>query len=1673
MALFSQRLSESIRNPPLRLLTWTSTLVNMELCFNLKLAEHPMPLCCFQITQAVKPPRRCWLIKLALVLVSLQQSSPSTEGSGSPKQAIDPLIPPIAHLSTTINDMACISHGTSTTSTPTHGATSPLIQRCSTEPTPRQTRTDSGVTAAASPSAGVLATGLPNDTQSCSNLSAEASTSAGLGGKQPWRHDRNAPARPPSPVIPGSTAPLENVIDSTNIYGSDFPVHGATSDVDQMDPRHSSREDDDDDMEDEFRPQADDEEEGDEVCDGGPSLTSKASDPKPSTTRSTMPLWLDRRCKEVEQMLKVEIQQSTSSPARPKCYEQGRFWVWDESPLLMLMRRQSYVLEPDVFHRPSFFVWLPHCLLGDRIPCPQCRDNDRLTANGKTVFLQKFGWIGRARRVIDIDRNIYVVGYRYRCALSECRKTYRSWSPAILDVIPPAIAMQFPFQLTYRSGLTTRLAELLRSSIRAGIGPAPFAEMLQSFHYQRFDELHLQYLELIYSRYKACPEQFWVRKQSFGSFGDREGYAGFVPTHAYLRCFYDMVIEQCSSELKQCIAMLPARVLAIDHSFKIIKRLGKVGSAPLFTALHTVTNEHAEIRSMLFTMTKGHDHFVPNLQQISQSLKMFGHDDVQAVFTDNVRGDKDEVQRVFPSLLKDIVPVPAYSDLPPLEVPSEDDDDMEDEFRPQADDEEEGDEVCDGGPSLTSKASDPKPSTTRSTMPLWLDRRCKEVEQMLKVEIQQSTSSPARPKCYEQGRFWVWDESPLLMLMRRQSYVLEPDVFHRPSFFVWLPHCLLGDRIPCPQCRDNDRLTANGKTVFLQKFGWIGRARRVIDIDRNIYVVGYRYRCALSECRKTYRSWSPAILDVIPPAIAMQFPFQLTYRSGLTTRLAELLRSSIRAGIGPAPFAEMLQSFHYQRFDELHLQYLELIYSRYKACPEQFWVRKQSFGSFGDREGYAGFVPTHAYLRCFYDMVIEQCSSELKQCIAMLPARVLAIDHSFKIIKRLGKVGSAPLFTALHTVTNEHAEIRSMLFTMTKGHDHFVPNLQQISQSLKMFGHDDVQAVFTDNVRGDKDEVQRVFPSLLKDIVPVPAYSDLPPLEVPSGWSVVELSTAHQVNLRFDVIMNHRNTENPTVTAAFDMEWPVNLDTGIHSPVSLIQIAYQNTIYLIKTAAFVENGYVNLPHSLLTFLRAPCFTKAGVGISADFKRLQKDCRFTPSSQPFAGELELGTMARARGVQVKKNVGLGELVAVLLRHYLPNDPHIRVSPRWADPVLPPPYVEYATLDVYATLLVYLRLAGMTVTPPVTATTPARTPVTLTSPDGNQVARGIIAIERPPTLHGVKVTTSRSVITVSHVLVPSFLLPASLCSAGAKHSRALASHGSPPFLLVVNNSNLHVCVASNPDRGLCSGSAPNSELPAIEELPVVDPDTELPEEMPESSESFMQLDEDAEGTDGPDCPEQTLEGSSRDPMAETTFQTLIRPYLNHPEPEQLPETHPTRSRVVYDNFHSYHHIPISRPHGLRRPFCRALSAAFFLPVAEDKAAVERVLKKYGTSYNSQLLSKPKWVLARVRRHIPPPEILLLRVADVIETYGPLKDAKTGQPLFNPRAWEIARNLVENVRLGYYSDPSGVELYYKIGQDRDGLTLYRCCRGTNSVEGGVHQNLIRRYTSFNTSPRHAINV
>lgn len=325
------------------------------------------------------------------------------------------------------------------------------------------------------------------------------------------------------------------------------------------------------------------------------------------------------------------------------------------------------------------------------------------------------------------------------------------------------------------------------------------------------------------------------------------------------------------------------------------------------------------------------------------------------------------------------------------------DDDQAAEFRPVGDDDAEVAEVSDPDTS-TSTNNDPnmarKPPVPRSAMPSWLGNEYMTMRERLTKEMAASGQQPGLPICYSQGSFYT-SSSPYLH--SRSVFQIGPGVFHQPQFFVWLPHCLLGDRIPCPSCKAAGRKSSKGKTVFLQRLGWVERPRHVVDVDKCIYIIGYRYRCGQELCSKTYRSWSPAILDVLPKSLAIQFVFRLTYRSGVTNALAGLLREAFRCGMGPQSFTSMVQSLHYRRYDDLHLQYLEMLCDRKLGNMANFFEKVAPFGAFGDRDGYAGFVPSPPYFRMLYDTLIEGWSREMVQRMAMLPARRLAIDESFKV----------------------------------------------------------------------------------------------------------------------------------------------------------------------------------------------------------------------------------------------------------------------------------------------------------------------------------------------------------------------------------------------------------------------------------------------------------------------------------------------------------------------------------------------------------------------------------------------------------------------------------------------------------------------------------------------------
>jgi len=326
----------------------------------------------------------------------------------------------------------------------------------------------------------------------------------------------------------------------------------------------------------------------------------------------------------------------------------------------------------------------------------------------------------------------------------------------------------------------------------------------------------------------------------------------------------------------------------------------------------------------------------------------------------------------------------------------EDNEDMEEEFR-EADDEED---VIGSGPQPSEPASPaagantvPRggPGKVHSTIAKWLYTDYKDMCERLKNEMRRNISG--KPNCYDGGQFIINPPAPIFEASRR--YQLSPQIFQRPRYFVWLPH--LFHRIPCPSCKLAGRTRKDGGAVMLCLLSWPRMPRRVTDIEANIFIIGQRYYCGDERCRRTYQSWSKAILDAIPQSLATHFTYSLTFRSGLTDRLVALLRSCFQRGMGPSPFAEMIRTFHIRRYELLHIQYLEMVKTRAQFATTGILALHRPFGTWADVDGYAGFVPSQSYFRAFYDALIEKHAPEIDQHMAMLPADILSIDHSFKV----------------------------------------------------------------------------------------------------------------------------------------------------------------------------------------------------------------------------------------------------------------------------------------------------------------------------------------------------------------------------------------------------------------------------------------------------------------------------------------------------------------------------------------------------------------------------------------------------------------------------------------------------------------------------------------------------
>jgi hypothetical protein len=193
------------------------------------------------------------------------------------------------------------------------------------------------------------------------------------------------------------------------------------------------------------------------------------------------------------------------------------------------------------------------------------------------------------------------------------------------------------------------------------------------------------------------------------------------------------------------------------------------------------------------------------------------------------------------------------------------------------------------------------------------------------------------------------------------------------------------------------------------------------------------------------------------------------------------------------------------------------------------------------------------------------------------------------------------------------------------------------------------------------------------------------------------------------------------------------------------------------------------------------------------------------------------------------------------------------------------------------------------------------------------------------------------------------------------------------------------------------------------------------------------------------------------------------LTAPSTKETPIIGTIPSRVLKDAFHIMDMIKVPLRHRLAKDFARRFRDTLFVVDQNDRRSVERYLVSIGSDWNTCFFENPDFILERVRRYISPAAELLPALKRLFEGYGPSLCKDSGQTLFDHTAREMANHILKSVQLGHVSDlAGGPSLYVVKGIDKNGLTMYRCCRGTSSVEGAVHMNIIRKLASYNAGPR-----
>lgn len=144
----------------------------------------------------------------------------------------------------------------------------------------------------------------------------------------------------------------------------------------------------------------------------------------------------------------------------------------------------------------------------------------------------------------------------------------------------------------------------------------------------------------------------------------------------------------------------------------------------------------------------------------------------------------------------------------------------------------------------------------------------------------------------------------------------------------------------------------------------------------------------------------------------------------------------------------------------------------------------------------------------------------------------------------------------------------------------------------------------------------------------------------------------------------------------FDTETKPNFRKGRRNNVALMQLATEDSVYIIKLQ---KTGFTN---EITMLMESSYFKKIGVGLKDDMRALQYSNPFEPD-----GLIHLNEYVKGFGI---KNESLRKLTAIILGFRISKSYQLS---NWEEPNLSDGQLTYAATDAWVSREMYIRLSNL--------------------------------------------------------------------------------------------------------------------------------------------------------------------------------------------------------------------------------------------------------------------------------------------------------------------------------------------------------------------------------------------